>query len=229
MTPAHRASAAREERARAILAAAAAVGAVAVGSALALSAAEALLGALGVRASSLLVAAYAQPLVLTVVACAFRARAGWRFRRELPRSLVARATIAWALVVSFETAYARVAASLGFELPAPQSQLAREAASGAWATALVVFGVAVLAPVAEELFFRGTVFAVLRRGFGFGGAAFATSAVFGLLHGAALALPVFVLSMALCYCYETSGSLDVPVLIHVVNNLASIALAMRAG
>lgn len=87
-----------------------------------------------------------------------------------------------------------------------------------------VFVAAVLiAPITEEILFRGYFYPVLKR---FGGAlpaAFATSALFGAIHNNALGLPgLTVLALGLTLAYEWSGSLLVSIFMHALFNGMSL-------
>jgi hypothetical protein len=92
------------------------------------------------------------------------------------------------------------------------------------------FLVCVVAPVAEELFFRGFVFGGLRR-HGFWPAAIVSGAVFGLAHvlGSPLGfiVPLAFLGMVLAFLYERTGSLYPPMALHALNN--SIAFGVSDG
>ncbi|MBI5106314.1 MAG: CPBP family intramembrane metalloprotease [Solirubrobacterales bacterium] len=91
--------------------------------------------------------------------------------------------------------------------------------------------VTVLAPLAEELFFRGFFFTALRNSAGLWPAAIITGAVFGLIHGgssaAAFLLPLAVLGLALCLLYVRTGSLYPCIVLHCINN--SIAFGSSQG
>jgi hypothetical protein len=77
----------------------------------------------------------------------------------------------------------------------------------------------VIAPVAEEILFRGYLFGKLKKYFPLWLAIFATSIVFGLIHGAwNLALDTFSLSIVLCILRQTTGSLWAPILLHMTKN-----------
>ena len=78
----------------------------------------------------------------------------------------------------------------------------------------------VLAPINEELLFRGVIFRFFRQRFG-RLVAFAVSGVlFGLLHGNwAGFLPLAVLGVALAIAYEQSGDIRVPIVAHGLFNL----------
>lgn len=83
----------------------------------------------------------------------------------------------------------------------------------------------VLAPVAEELLFRGLLFGSLRARFGPWPAALASGAVFGLVHlggGQDVFIPVLAtLGVVLALAYHYSGALYAAIAIHAVNNVVS--------
>ncbi|MEA2449803.1 MAG: protease family protein [Thermoleophilaceae bacterium] len=89
-------------------------------------------------------------------------------------------------------------------------------------TALLVIGglvVIVVAPLCEELFFRGFLFRILRVRTTFWLAALADGVIFGLVHGSLIIAPVLaVLGLALCWVYERTGSLFPCIAIHALNN-----------
>ncbi len=91
------------------------------------------------------------------------------------------------------------------------------------ATALVAGVLIVLvAPLCEEVFFRGFFFAGLRRRLPFGAAALGSGLLFGLIHlgdanliaGAQLA----ILGVILAWLYEETDSLWAPIALHCFNN-----------
>ena len=86
----------------------------------------------------------------------------------------------------------------------------------------VAFLVTVLAPLAEELLFRGFLFTALRNSAGPWWAMAITGAVFGLVHGGssdpAFLLPLAVLGAALCLVYLKTGSLYPCIGLHCLNN-----------
>ncbi|MFP3938282.1 MAG: CPBP family intramembrane glutamic endopeptidase [Phycisphaerae bacterium] len=99
--------------------------------------------------------------------------------------------------------------------------------------ALLVFAAVVLAPVSEELLFRGLLQSAARRHLGNAWlAVLLTSAAFALLHLRIpqTVLPIFILSLVLGYTYERSGRLFSPILIHMLFNGVSTALFLtQAG
>jgi membrane protease YdiL (CAAX protease family) len=213
----------RYESAVAVLALASAVG----GSAILVSLAQFLVSLVGARVPDIVLAVYVQPIVLVGLYLLLRNRyaLGSISLRLTWRDAVV-AALGWLAVLAFGNLYMQVLARTGVSLPSPQSDLVSFAGASPFRTALIIVGAAVLAPVSEELFFRGVIFGLIRKNTGFYLAAVLSSLVFSLFHGLELAFPVFVLAMLLCYLYERTGALFLPVLVHVVNNVASIVLAM---
>jgi uncharacterized protein len=82
-----------------------------------------------------------------------------------------------------------------------------------------------MAPVTEETFFRGFVFAGLRKRWGFWVGAVVSALIFGVVHAGTgpAAIPFLaVLGGAFAYAYERSGSLWPAVFAHAINNLLAI-------
>lgn len=90
----------------------------------------------------------------------------------------------------------------------------------------VVVLITVIAPLGEELFFRGYFFGSLRNWRGVWPAAILTGVIFGLIHvGSAPAgflVPLGFFGLGLCLLYHYSGSLYPCIALHALNN--SIAL-----
>lgn len=114
-------------------------------------------------------------------------------------------------------------------LPADQEVLERLGASRS-TTALIgaALAVVVAAPVAEEVLFRGLVFAALRVRLSFGWSAALVGGGFGLLHltgpetiGAVVQLAAF--GALLCWVYERTRSLWPAIALHAANNAAGFA------
>lgn len=94
----------------------------------------------------------------------------------------------------------------------------REAASPSEIAAVIIVAVGV-APVAEEVVFRGYLYPVMKRFFGGLPALVFTSAMFAFIHVHVPALlPLFLLACCLVVAYEISGSLAVPILMHMIFN-----------
>ncbi|HOF17984.1 MAG TPA: CPBP family intramembrane metalloprotease [Phycisphaerae bacterium] len=102
---------------------------------------------------------------------------------------------------------------------------------GPWKAVLFV-GAAVLAPLAEEVFFRGILQSMMRRYTRSPWAAVAiASVVFGLLHmDTPQYIPaLIVLGIVLGYNYERSGRLLGPIVLHVMFNGVQLAVQLAHG
>jgi uncharacterized protein len=88
----------------------------------------------------------------------------------------------------------------------------------------------ILAPFAEELFFRGFLFGGLRKNINFGVSALLTSVLFGLAHGQLnIAIDTFALSLLLCFLYESSKSLWPSIALHVIKNAIAFTFLLQAS
>lgn len=77
----------------------------------------------------------------------------------------------------------------------------------------------VIAPIAEELIFRGYLYGKLRKIAPIWLSVLAVSVLFGFLHGAwNLAFDTFALSVVLCLMREFTGSIGTSILIHMIKN-----------
>lgn len=116
--------------------------------------------------------------------------------------------------------------------PGPTLDWLNRSLAGASGRALVlaVLVVGLLAPVAEELFFRGFMLGRLREQWPPGRAIVVTSLGFGLIHGepvhAALA---FAIGIYLGWVAERSASVAPAIGCHAVNNTVSVLLVASAG
>ena len=110
-----------------------------------------------------------------------------------------------------------------------QQELTRDLREEESLSALIGYGVllAFVAPLAEELFFRGFVFGVLREKIGVVWGALATGLVFGLVHVAGSPIEtvgvLIILGTLLCVLYVQTGSLLPCIALHAINNSISFA------
>lgn len=98
--------------------------------------------------------------------------------------------------------------------------------TGYMVTQIIVAAV-VIAPIAEEMFFRGFLYGFLRKHVRPSIAMIFVGVLFGMFHmPLAVMLPTGLLGAFFCYLYERTGRLTVPILIHAFYNLTQILLIM---
>ncbi len=111
-----------------------------------------------------------------------------------------------------------------------QKDIARDLGldQGVLAAIPVVFLIAVVAPIAEEIFFRGMLFGGLRRRLSTFPAAAISALVFGGLHattGVSAVPPLIIFGFVLALLYEKTGSLLPGMLAHALNNALALAVS----
>jgi membrane protease YdiL (CAAX protease family) len=126
--------------------------------------------------------------------------------------------------------YVIVAAQIAPLLQPEQQDVTRNLGVDEGTLSLVIAGflIVVAAPFSEEIFFRGFMFAGLRRRIPLWPAAAVSAAFWGLLHlsggnfGVAAQLTIFGLLLA--WLYEQTGSLWPPIVAHAFNNALAFTL-----
>jgi membrane protease YdiL (CAAX protease family) len=102
-----------------------------------------------------------------------------------------------------------------------------------YALLAVAFLVAVVAPMAEEFFFRGFFYGALRNWRGPWPAAVLTGLVFGAIHlgsaEAAFLLPLGFFGFSLCLLRERTGSLYPGIALHCMNNSLAFGVSQHWG
>jgi uncharacterized protein len=133
-----------------------------------------------------------------------------------------------------------IAAGLDVELPVPQEGL-RDAAIDPSLLPVIIVSAVVVAPLAEEVFFRGMLFQALGRFVGRWGAIIVSAAVFAAAHvlaeptwlgGALVFSMILPLGVALAWVFDRRGSLASVIAMHASFNaltVATMVLAARSG
>ncbi|MEA2230742.1 MAG: protease family protein [Solirubrobacteraceae bacterium] len=98
-------------------------------------------------------------------------------------------------------------------------------------TLLVVFLITIVAPLGEELFFRGFFFRALKNWRGLLPGAILTGLVFGAIHlgssPPAFTVPLAVFGFGLCMLYHWTGSLYPTIALHALNNSLALGVALK--
>ncbi len=100
-----------------------------------------------------------------------------------------------------------------------------ETALWTWA----VISAAVVAPLIEELLFRGVLYIGMRKLIGVHGAAIGSGLLFAAIHYSVAAFPpLLLLGVLLAYSFERTRNLLVPIAFHVVFNAINLSM-LAAG
>lgn len=115
---------------------------------------------------------------------------------------------------------------------AVEQQVLDIALTGGLATALAILLAVVIAPVTEEIIFRGVLFRALSDKLGMWPGAVLSAAVFAVIHFEVLfsqplaLMGLFTVGLLLAVAYHRTGSLVVPIVGHAVFNGVSVGLAL---
>ena len=138
--------------------------------------------------------------------------------------------LAYVGFVVFEIAYSAVVH------PSAKQNIVRELGARHNSVALVTGAllVVVVAPLAEEFFFRGFFYRSLRTRMGVLPAALIVGVVFGSIHyenpHTAVILPVLaVLGVIFCLVYERTGTLFSTIVLHAINNALAYGVETHEG
>ena len=95
--------------------------------------------------------------------------------------------------------------------------------------ALMCISAAIVAPLAEEIIFRGYLYPVAKKLGGLWIGMVFSSMVFAAGHGnVPLMLPLFLLGMIMAFAYEKTGSLWSAITIHFCFNTATVLIQLAA-
>jgi membrane protease YdiL (CAAX protease family) len=93
---------------------------------------------------------------------------------------------------------------------------------------LLFISIVLLAPVVEEIVFRGILFNLLNKKRGLVFSMIVSSIFFGVLHAETM-VPTTVIGFVLCFIYQKTGSLKLSMAGHMFNNLVAFMLPFLIG
>ena len=137
--------------------------------------------------------------------------------------------LAWVIFIAFSYVW-----SIALDIQ-EQDDLPDELGADGSTAALVAIAllVCVMAPIAEEVFFRGFVFTSFRRSLGLPVAAILTGAIFGGIHLGGTEIefivPLAVFGTLLCLLYVWTNSLLPCIVLHALNNGLALGVAEDWG
>jgi membrane protease YdiL (CAAX protease family) len=151
---------------------------------------------------------------------------GSRLRQALVFYLAAMPVIAGAAMLS-----SAMVAYSGLP-PQPQPVLSGfiDTTAPLWFKGWLLITAVAIAPLVEEVVFRGVFFPALARHRGIPAAVVLVSMLFAFIHGhPPAALPLFVVGTTLATAYLYTGSLLVPIFIHAIFNAVNLAALLLSG
>lgn len=143
------------------------------------------------------------------------------------RTLLAWCLASIACIFLFDLLYTNLLDFFGITVPRQWLQDQVLSLTNTFELQLFIFIGGVVVPIIEELIFRGIIYNGLRSKLPPIFAITTTSVFFAVVHIEPWSiLPIFIMSIFLCYSLEKTKSLAVPIVIHCVNNLTSISLLL---
>jgi len=95
---------------------------------------------------------------------------------------------------------------------------------------LALIALVFVAPIAEEIIFRGWLYVKLRSRVGVWLAIFLVSVLFGLVHGTwNVGINVFALSVVMCLIRELTGTIYGGMILHIIKNAVAFYLLIYTG
>jgi membrane protease YdiL (CAAX protease family) len=164
-------------------------------------------------------------LAIAVMAAAWPPAVPWS---PLPARSVLRSYLPFAIVwLVFLVVYLRAMHALGWTV-SPQPTLQDMAQHGLQTPdfVLLCLAIVVVAPLAEEIVFRGYLFTALRTLLPAPATQLLTAAAFGAVHGAHYALPIGVLALLFGWLRARHGSLLPSMLAHAVHNGVTVVVTV---
>jgi membrane protease YdiL (CAAX protease family) len=145
--------------------------------------------------------------------------------------LIAPATVLamWILILGLQAAgYMRWIESLGVESIQEAVKLLQTATDPV-ILGLMAFAAVIVAPLCEEIVFRGYLYPAAKKFAGPWAAGVFSALIFASAHSNLSALPLlFILGLVLVFIYEKTGSLWAPIAVHFCFNGATVAVQMAA-
>lgn len=116
--------------------------------------------------------------------------------------------------------YQQILNFFGIKIPSQEQQLLQFFGKSSLSLIAIFLITVVIAPVVEEIFFRGFLYQAIKNNYGVNPAIWISATVFALFHfGVLVALPMFILIGAmLAYFFERYKSIYASIMLHAINN-----------
>jgi len=139
--------------------------------------------------------------------------------------------VVWIVTLIWSTILSGLQGAGVIEEFAPQELVTLFQSGGDWlAIILLVFMAIVVAPIVEEIIFRGCIYRFLKSQTTLLGAQIISGTLFALLHGNLLSfIPLVMVGVLLARVYEKTGSLAVAIWFHAFFNTFSLSMLFITG
>ena len=125
--------------------------------------------------------------------------------------------------------YISLISKLNISILEPNSTVPTEILRDTWAIILAGIGIIVLAPIAEELLYRGLIFGGLAK-WGFWPAAIISGVIFSAVHlDIGSLIPFFIIGIVLAWLFWRRGRLVESIIFHALFNATSFTLLVTRG
>jgi uncharacterized protein len=113
-----------------------------------------------------------------------------------------------------------IARALTGEAPADPEQIPLEASPQGWILIALAVSTIIMAPLAEETYFRGMLHQAIRRHMGLVGGILLSSMAFAVVHVIPLVIPsIFALAILLAFVFERERTIWIPIFAHATFNI----------
>jgi membrane protease YdiL (CAAX protease family) len=130
------------------------------------------------------------------------------------------------VVFFFDIAFVLLLRALGWGLFGSVFERAANATVSGWEVVVLVIGAVVLAPIAEEIFFRGYLYSSVRNRYGIQVSLLITATLFAFAHLDMSFMPRFVFGYVAGLAYEYRRNLTAPIVAHALANGILVALTL---
>ena len=89
---------------------------------------------------------------------------------------------------------------------------------------LIILGACVIAPIFEEVVFRGIVYTRLRCRFGNTAAIILAALIFGLLHISLAAVHAIIMGITFCIIFKKYNNIFINIILHCIHNILALAI-----
>jgi len=150
----------------------------------------------------------------------------FRLKGQVPRTLLTYLGFSLVWMPFSLMLYPMLVHGAGYQLPAQPALVYLTGSAPPEGRLLIIILACLLAPIGEELFFRGYIYRFVGVRWGATTALWVTSVWFGIMHGVEYALPLTFMGFLFGYLRQRTGGLAAPILAHMLHNSLTVGCTM---